>query len=624
MNRKTSLFISLLFCVSLGLGVWGVFLRLDSSIAFWPRFLESLHLSLQLFTISYPDFLFHNGPNSQGIADISWQLQTARFIAPLVTITTLIKVFAQRLDRTMKRFRIQLFYRRHNVIFGFSLMAKLTCEDLINSGLKQIIVVDPDLDEEDQKWLIDRGIISVKSSSSESFIAGFCKTDKARYIFALDDDDSENMKVLVRSYQYNRSSFSKESSKEKRRNTTKFYIHFAEHTYRQLKFGQQFSDLSDYFEVKIVSVFDLAGKQLAKDIYKKYALQIQKGKKLDICVFGFSQSGQSIVEQLIRLSYFNRKQQFQITVFDEDPRTWKRFVERFPIADNSLEFYAHDDQERLQILKDKICFPEIRFKDISFESAALISGEVLQSENESDVMRIGILTLTEASRNLAIADSLLQQKRSQFTEVFVRSDEPKSEIRHHIRKRIQEEDSLSLVPTLDEICKLEHLKEDLTEKLAMAIHSEYLREQNVTDENSQWPNLPENFKESNRQAALHTEIKCCLLGIYVLDLRAYQSLKETARSLREVLNDPDKQEQLELLAECEHNRWTVEKLLDNWIPGLVRDNHRKRHPNLVPWDLDNPSESDPFFGYSPLNEADKQKDRNTIEKIPLLLEMVEQ
>jgi hypothetical protein len=62
-------------------------------------------------------------------------------------------------------------------------------------------------------------------------------------------------------------------------------------------------------------------------------------------------------------------------------------------------------------------------------------------------------------------------------------------------------------------------------------------------------------------------------------------------------------EQLELLARMEHDRWWADRVLDGWTLNELRDNKRKYHPNLVPYDE--------------LTEPIKQLDRDSV------LQMVE-
>jgi hypothetical protein len=63
--------------------------------------------------------------------------------------------------------------------------------------------------------------------------------------------------------------------------------------------------------------------------------------------------------------------------------------------------------------------------------------------------------------------------------------------------------------------------------------------------------------------------------------------------------------QLEELSIREHKRWAAERERQGWTYGTQRDNARKLHPSLVPWEE--------------LSEAEKQKDRDTVNNIPRLI-----
>ena len=58
------------------------------------------------------------------------------------------------------------------------------------------------------------------------------------------------------------------------------------------------------------------------------------------------------------------------------------------------------------------------------------------------------------------------------------------------------------------------------------------------------------------------------------------------------------EENIEPLAEAEHNGWMVERMLSGWRYARIRDNDKKHHPLLLP--------------YTQLSEADKEKDRQAV------------
>lgn len=69
-----------------------------------------------------------------------------------------------------------------------------------------------------------------------------------------------------------------------------------------------------------------------------------------------------------------------------------------------------------------------------------------------------------------------------------------------------------------------------------------------------------------------------------------------------------KEEDLLILSKAEHERWSEERQQNGWVYGENRDNDKKVHNNLVPWEK--------------LSEDDKQKDRDVINKIPILFNKI--
>src|SRR3972149_7555757 len=58
------------------------------------------------------------------------------------------------------------------------------------------------------------------------------------------------------------------------------------------------------------------------------------------------------------------------------------------------------------------------------------------------------------------------------------------------------------------------------------------------------------------------------------------------------------EDNIELLAEAEHNGWMEQKLRNGWVYGAQRDDKRKIHNTLI--------------SYKDLREEDKEKDRNSV------------
>jgi hypothetical protein len=109
--------------------------------------------------------------------------------------------------------------------------------------------------------------------------------------------------------------------------------------------------------------------------------------------------------------------------------------------------------------------------------------------------------------------------------------------------------------------------------------------------------LHENIKESNRRYADGVSAKLAALKWTLVPA----PLAELDRSARFSIS-PD---ELEVLAEKEHERWQAALEDDDWKPGDRIDPERKTHTNLKPW--------------AELSEEDKDKDRLVVRSLPEIL-----
>jgi len=143
-----------------------------------------------------------------------------------------------------------------------------------------------------------------------------------------------------------------------------------------------------------------------------------------------------------------------------------------------------------------------------------------------------------------------------------------------------------------------------SELVARAIHDVYLeneREAGETPETNSsmrpWNELPNRLKDSNMRQAdnfwrmLH-RIHCTI------------GLSTGTREPLFVFTDNE----VELLAEMEHQRWVDERVGKGWVYVKNRDDMQKIHDCIIPW--------------ADLTEEQRQKDRNAIRALPAILSRV--
>ena len=119
------------------------------------------------------------------------------------------------------------------------------------------------------------------------------------------------------------------------------------------------------------------------------------------------------------------------------------------------------------------------------------------------------------------------------------------------------------------------------DRVARGIHEAYLADQLGAGRSRgsapalvPWEELPEGLRQANRAQADNIPIKQRTLAISRSD------------------------DMIEALAIAEHRRWMAEKIVAGWRHAALRDDSRRLHPSIRPYD--------------DLSEPDKQKDRNTV------------
>ena len=130
-------------------------------------------------------------------------------------------------------------------------------------------------------------------------------------------------------------------------------------------------------------------------------------------------------------------------------------------------------------------------------------------------------------------------------------------------------------------CSAEIVLHGRLDTVARGIHEAYLADQLAAGRVLgsapaivPWEELPEGLRQANRAQADHIPIK------------------------RRTLTISDSAATIEALTVAEHRRWMAEKIVANWRHAPQRDDARRLHPSIRP--------------YNELSEAEKQKDRNTV------------
>ncbi|WP_416463003.1 RyR domain-containing protein [Sphingomonas sp. VDB2] len=151
---------------------------------------------------------------------------------------------------------------------------------------------------------------------------------------------------------------------------------------------------------------------------------------------------------------------------------------------------------------------------------------------------------------------------------------------------------------LSDLADPDMLLQDRHDALARSIHDFYLEGRFAEGERigvrasmQEWEDLPESFRDDNRLVADCYQLKLRDIGARLVE-GAGPSLSLS----------PD---ELEELSRAEHDRWMAAKLVQGWTHGAVRDDARRLHPDIIPYD--------------DLSEAIKDLDREQVRIMARLL-----
>lgn len=141
------------------------------------------------------------------------------------------------------------------------------------------------------------------------------------------------------------------------------------------------------------------------------------------------------------------------------------------------------------------------------------------------------------------------------------------------------------------------LDPDDRERLARAIHDKYRADQAghkpPTDPSmAEWDLLPDSLRESNRQQADYTFAMLEAIGCTAGGARRGKTPRRPRFARQEI----------ELMAEMEHERWNMERIFGGWTWAAERDVANRRSPYLLLW--------------SELPDEIKEYDRQAVEGIP--------
>ncbi len=557
-----------LWVIAFILGFWGYYL-LDANKV--NDYSDYVYEALQLFGLKGEWELGEKLP---------WQHEVARFLAPFLTIFTVIFAFVTKLKSRIKNAWASTFYTKHIVVLGLGTKGSIIAQSFLADGYKVIAI---EIDERNDSIVLCRrqgGCVFVGSALSPHLLKKM-RLAKAEAFFAVCDTAAQNIEInlLIRNLNI-------PTNKD---NPLIQYIHTSDSILSERLERSERLRATNKFDLRFFNIFENSARMLFNKYPPEFYADVFDAEKPHLVVFGFSELGQNIVlEAVTRCHYINQKQ-LKITVVDSNlAQLKKQFFSR----------YSH---------VNKAC--DLDFIEIE-PSAVLPFETLLNSFTRSDLVTGYIVC--ELNAEIALSNSLYLHEESHKEKcrnapifVYMSSASGLMGLLESNVGRREIPDNLFAFGLLREVLSAENLIDEKLDEIPHLVHESYLKErrQESKPENQigtkpadhEWKALSSYYKGENRKAGDHLVTKLRALRAQLVTLKVEVDVNVNSDKLAIA---PDI---IDILAQVEHRRWMACHYLEGWQYASTRNDAARTHPDLVPWNK--------------LSELAKKYDRNQINLI---------
>ncbi len=550
--------------VSLGLGIIGNY-KYITLHSIDKNFGSVLYDSISLFK-------FSGGPD---LRPIPIELEISRWLSPAISMYAVFWAAAKLLKEQLDYLRIRCFHN-HIIICGLGDKGSMLAKDYKARG-KNVVVIEKNKKNPNINDCRGQGILIINGDAADEFILRKSGFFKASQLILVSDDDNTNAKILL---------IIKKLSSMPNSKSLRCTVHIKDSSFwsfvRLMEYSEQTNEKLhiDYF-----NIYDQGARYLLNEC-SVFDLKHGDDNYSRLIIIGLGKLGEQLIinavrENWLRGSIINKK--IHITIIDKDVKQRIEVLrQKFPLVNDRCE---------LDII-------EIDSKDPVFIKAAFLNPD------ESDIATYIFMCSDDDFSNINSFLNIYEKTKGNGFQVFV-PIKKEINLMNIINDRIlsDENGEVKFINLLNKEC-MSLIEKGNQEEIAKVIHEEYLRSESISVEGIKggsrafvdWDKLPEDLKEANREQAYDIcnklrVISCKIVPWYLLSQR--------------VFNFSD--EEVELLAKNEHDRWCKQKNSLGWKYDPVRDDYKKKHPCLISWD-------DPR-----LPESEKEKDRNTIKLIPKYL-----
>ena len=538
------LLLGLLGLLAVILGFVG-FQRHFDALGQTPSVWDVFYRDLQLFVLEW----------GSAPSPVPWELQVARFLAPAVTILaavrTVLAIFREEIE--------MLGLRRmagHVVVCGLGQKGSLLVRSLRERG-RCVVVVERDPHNEFLEVCRNSGALVLTGDARDRELLRRARVQRATHLISVCGADGVNAEVAVHA---------RELCEEIGARPLNCLVHiFDPQLCILLRMGELAAPRRESFMLDFFNVFESGVRALLEQYPAFDETILERAPRPHIVVVGLARLGERLLVQFARhwkVPHAAHGGRSRATVVDEQAEAKVQLLcLRYPWLTSVCELVARQmpmdslEFEQGEFLVDRQGNCGVSAVYVCLDDDALGFSAALALNQRLKGRSVPIVVVMARGGGLASLVSGTEDAATGF-------------------------ENLHAFGLLDHTLNGDLLLGGTYEILARAIHEEYVRNQCEEGQTPEinpamvpWDDLPETLKESNREQAGHIGVKLRAVGCGLAPLTDWD-----AESFQFT------QEEAELLAEIEHERWVAERHREGWTyaPG-PKNMEKKTSPYLVPW-----------------------------------------
>ena len=466
-----------------------------------------------------------------------WQLVIAQVLVPSIALLSAAQLF---LTGVRKNIRTAMVRRKfnHTVVCGLGDVGMQVIENLGGAG--QFIAAVDLLDDSPGAATCEKsGVPVLQGDAKNPQVLLAAGIRRAQTAIICTGSDSENMDIALQIKAiYELPGHLKSSRIQVLAQLRNDWMH------KRLIGSDKGSMGSNKVDLRLFNPFMNAARMLIKRLHLPPSREFEARA---FVVIGFGAYGREITEHLIRACPVAPGRTLNILVLDQKA---DQAAESFPIANPVAAALASFEFITASVAPGSPDLQRIVAKKLESAEPLLGVAVALGNDELSLCSALEIRSLLDCAGHLHVP-------------VYVRLEHYRrlGELVRNIENKSNFSDRLQIFGTLEETLSADVLLGSHLDAFAQALQEEYrLRPRDTINPAADvpWHELPEFMKMSNRWRADHTPLLMELAGLHVA--RDVQSPVVVALS----------PEQIELLAELEHRRYTIERRLIEWRQSIQR------------------------------------------------------